>query len=155
MSLNLFAQQRYFTAYNFSVEAKDVETVAKIANDFYGKPGSKSDGVTVALYENHFSDNENNFTHSIVFSGTLDAIGNQYSPTGGFAQEKFKAFLTKMEQFTKRHSSGSGKALFILSSNSSNETYPVQNLNYIKVKDVAKFTASWKKMEEIMKNTMY
>ena len=151
MSLNLFAQQRYFTAYNFSVEGKDVETVAKIADDFYGKPGSKVDGVTVALYENHFSDNDNNFTHSIIFSGSLDAMGNQYSSTGGFAQEKFQAFLTKMGQFTKRHSSGSGKALITFSANSSKETYPVQNINYLKVKDAAKFAASWKKMEEIMK----
>ena len=108
MSLNLFAQERYWTAYNFSVESKDIETVAKIANDFFSNPGSKADGVTVYLFENHFSDNDNNFTHSVVFRGTLDAMGNQYSPTGGVAQEKFQAFQTKISQFAKAHSSSSG-----------------------------------------------
>jgi hypothetical protein len=152
LSLNLFAQERYWTAYNFSVESKDIETVAKIANDFFSNPGSKADGVTVYLFENHFSDNDNNFTHSVVFRGTLDAMGNQYSPTGGVAQEKFQAFQTKISQFAKAHSSSFGKELVTLSNSSSNETYPVQNSRFLKVTDPAKFAASWKKMEETIGN---
>lgn len=152
ISLNLFAQEHYWTAYNFSVEGKDTETVAKIANDFFSNPGSKADGVTVYLFENHFSDDDNNFTHSVVFRGTLDAMGNQYSATGGVAQEKFQAFQTKIGQFAKAHSSSFGKELVTLSNSSSNETYPVQNSRFLKVTDPAKFAASWKKMEETIGN---
>ena len=93
ISVNLNAQDGYFTIYNFSVENKDVETVAKIVNDYFTMPGTKADGTKVYLYENHFKDKDFNFTHSIVFLGTLDAMGNQYSPTGGVNQEKFEAFL--------------------------------------------------------------
>lgn len=144
-----FAQDGYFTIYNFSVENKDVETVAKIANDYFTMPRIKAEGVTVYLYENHFNDKDFNFTHSIVFLGTLDAMGNQYSPTGGVDQEKFQAFLTKINQFTTAHSSASGRRL--LTFGSTNQTYPVQNQNILKVKDAAKFAAAWKKYQEVLK----
>jgi hypothetical protein len=131
------------------VENKDVETVAKIVNDYFTMPGTKADGTKVYLYENHFKDKDFNFTHSIVFLGTLDAMGNQYSPTGGVNQEKFQAFLTKINQFTTAHSSASGRRLITFGS--TNKTYPVQNNLMLKVKDAAKFAAAWKKYQEVLK----
>ncbi len=149
ISVNLNAQDGYFTIYNFSVENKDVETVAKIVNDYFTMPGTKADGTKVYLYENHFKDKDFNFTHSIVFLGTLDAMGNQYSPSGGVNQEKFQAFLTKINQFTTAHSSASGRRLITFGS--TNKTYPVQNNLMLKVKDAAKFAAAWKKYQEVLK----
>ena len=149
ISVNLVAQDVYFTTYNFSVENKDVETVAKIANDFFSKPGSKVDGIKVYLYENHFKDKDFNFTHSIIFVGTLDAMGNQYSSTGGVDQEKFQAFKTKINQFATAHSSASGRRLITFGS--TNKTYPVQNQNMLKVKDATKFAAAFKKYQEVLK----
>ena len=58
----LHAQEGYFTMYNFSVAPKNVSTVYQLVNDYYSK--NKSEGVSVYLYENHFNDSENNFTHS-------------------------------------------------------------------------------------------
>ena len=149
ISVNLVAQDRYFTNYNFSVENKDVETVAKIVNDYFAMPGTKAEGVTAYLYENHFKDKDFNFSHSLSFVGTLDAMGNQYSPTGGVNQEKFQAFLTKINQFTTGHSSASGRRLITFGS--TNKTYPVQNQNMLKVKDATKFAAAFKKYQEVLK----
>lgn len=64
------------------------------------------EGVTVTLYENHFNDPGNNFTHSIGFSGSLDALGKMYSNDGGAA---WSLFLVKLNQHIKDgHSSRMG-----------------------------------------------
>ena len=78
-SSSLFAQEYYWTSYSFNVAPEDEEIVAKLTNDYFSLPNSKVDGVTVFLFENHFKDNSNNASHTIVFTGTLDAMGNQYS----------------------------------------------------------------------------
>ena len=89
----LSAQESYFTIYNFSVAAEDVSTVYKLVDDYYSD--SKPEGVTVSLYENHFSDSGNNYTHSIVFSGSLDAIGGMYGPESNATWE---LFITRVNQ---------------------------------------------------------
>ena len=73
----LSAQEYYFTTYNFTVAPENVGTVYNLFNDYYSK--NKPEGVTVSLYENHFHDNSANFTHSVVFSGSLDAMGAAYA----------------------------------------------------------------------------
>jgi len=78
-SLNLAAQEYYWTTYSFNVEAEDEEIVTKLVNDYFSSPNSKADGVTVYLFENHFKDNGINSSHQIAFTGTLEAMGNQYS----------------------------------------------------------------------------
>ena len=70
----LSAQEYQWTSYNFNVASEDVEVVGKIMDDFYSEKGNKNEGVSVYLFENHFNDNSINFSHSIVFTGTLHAM---------------------------------------------------------------------------------
>jgi hypothetical protein len=89
----LTAQESYFTIYNFSVAAEDVSTVYKLVDDYYS--ANKPEGVTVSLYENHFNDSGNNYTHSIVFSGSLDALGGMYGPD---SNDTWELFITRVNQ---------------------------------------------------------
>ena len=73
----LSAQEYHWTSYNFTVAGEDVEIVGKLMGDYFSKEGSKAEGVSVFLFENHFNDNGVDFSHSIVFTGSLDAIGAQ------------------------------------------------------------------------------
>ena len=73
----LSAQEYHWTAYNFTVAAEDVEIVGKLVGDYFGVEGNKAAGVSVFLFENHFSDNGMNFSHSLIFTGTIDAVGAQ------------------------------------------------------------------------------
>lgn len=90
------AQESYFTIYNFSVDSEDVSTVYKLVDDYYSE--NKPEGVTVSLYENHFNDSGNNYSHSIVFSGSLDAMGDMYS---GGSNTSWDLFITRINQHTK------------------------------------------------------
>ena len=91
MVFTLTAQDTYFTVYNFSVAAEDVSSVYDLVDGYYSK--NKPDGVTVSLYENHFNDKGYNFTHSIVFSGTLDAMGGMYA---GGDNDTWQLFITRI-----------------------------------------------------------
>ena len=51
-SLNLLAQETYWTDYAFNVEVEDEEIVTKLTNDYFSSPNSKAEGVTVLLFEN-------------------------------------------------------------------------------------------------------
>lgn len=90
MALLTQAQTSYFTAYNFTVEPHNVGTVYNLVDTYY--KAHKPEGVTVWLYENHFNDAGNNYTHSIVFAGSLDAMGAMYSSS----DEAFQLFLTNV-----------------------------------------------------------
>ena len=97
-SSSLFAQEYYWTSYSFNVAPEDEEIVAKLTNDYFSLPNSKVDGVTVFLFENHFKDNSNNASHTIVFTGTLDAMGNQYSQGDNL---NWDLFMSKLSKYTK------------------------------------------------------
>ncbi len=58
-SLNLFAQETYWTDYAFNVAVEDEEIVTKLTNDYFSSPNSKAEGVTVFLLENHFATTPN------------------------------------------------------------------------------------------------
>ena len=75
----LSAQEYHWSSYNFTVASEDVEIVGKLMGDYFSKDGSKAEGVSVFLFENHFNDSTVDFSHSIVFTGSLDAMGTQYS----------------------------------------------------------------------------
>ena len=64
------AQEYYWTTYSFSVDAEDEEIVAKLTNDYFSSPNSKSDGVSVFLFENHFNDSENNSSTQLPLQET-------------------------------------------------------------------------------------
>jgi len=97
MTCALSAQESYWTSYQVVVEPQNVDTFYKLTNDYF--TANKTEGVTVTLYENHFNDSGNNFTHSIGFSGSLDALGNMYGNDGGAAWE---LFLVKLNQHIKK-----------------------------------------------------
>lgn len=135
----LFAQEYHWTAYNFSLDVEDIEIVEKLTGDYFGVEGNKAEGVTVYLFENHFNDNSINFTHSFVFVGSLDAIGAQY---GQKPSDKWKLFISKINQYTKSHSSAAGKSL---ASFGEVGAHPIQNLYWLKVDDQKKFLDAFKK----------
>jgi len=135
----LFAQEYQWTSYNFSVANEDVEIVGKIVGDYFGEEGSKSEGVSAFLFENHFNDNSINFTHSIVFTGTLDAMGAQYNRD---PNTKWDLFLAKLNQFTESHSSAAGTGLISFGEPGS---HPVQNIFWLDVKNPQKFAAAFSK----------
>ena len=130
------AQMNYFTAYNFTVEPQNVGAVYNLVDTFY--KAHKPDGVTVWLYENHFNDAGNNHTHSIVFAGSLDALGNMYN---GMSTD-FQLFLTRINaQIKDGYSAVSGTV---------NDTYAggdgpfnYRQLYQLKVADSDAFTKSF------------
>ena len=97
-SLNSIAQEYYWTSYSFNVEAEDVEIVSKLINDYFSSPNSKADGVSVYLFENHFHDSSLSSSHELVFAGTYDAMGNQYSQG---ENTSWDLYLAKLGQYTK------------------------------------------------------
>ncbi len=140
VGMSAFAQDMYFTLYNFSVEAKDVSTVFKLVDDYYS--ANKPEGVTVGLYENHFNDEGFNFTHSIVFSGSLDAVGGMYA---GGSNASWDLFMTKINQHMKEgFSSAMGSRL--TASGDADAQNPFQMYYIVKVDDMDKFRPAYDTM---------
>ena len=140
-TMTLAAQETYFTIYNFVVEPSEESTVLKLIGDYFST--HKSEGVTVSLWENHFSDSENNFTHGIVFSGSLDAMGARYSTDGG---ADWGLFITKVNQHIKDgFSSAMGKTLGSWGDMSAE--YPVQNYYIVQVENSDAFRSAYSKYQ--------
>ncbi len=132
-------QEAYFTVYNFSVADESVSTVYKLADDYYSK--NKPEGVTVSLYENHFNDSGNNFTHSIVFSGSLDAVSGMY---GGGQSEAWQLFITRINQHLESTFS-SAMGTRIAGYDDGSEPHPIQRYYLLDVKDGDAFEAGYRK----------
>ncbi len=135
----LSAQEYHWTAYNFTVATEDVEIVGKLVGDYFGVEGNKAAGVSVFLFENHFSDNGMNFSHSLIFTGSIDAIGAQYEM--GTSAE-WQLFLTKMSRYTNDYSSGAGSSVVSFGEPGS---HPIQNLYSMRIVDQAKFAKAFTK----------
>ena len=90
-SFAITAQTTYWTNYTFNVDDEDEATVFKLLDDYFSE--NKTDGVTVTLYANHFHDGDNDWSHVITFSGTLDAMGAMYAADGGDAWDLLGARL--------------------------------------------------------------
>ncbi|WP_445383336.1 hypothetical protein [Robiginitalea sp. IMCC43444] len=137
-AFTLSAQEYYFTTYNFTVEPQNVETVYNLFDAYYSK--NKPAGVSVGLYENHFNDPENNFSHSVVFGGSLENLGNMYS--GG--NDTWNLFLTKLNQHIKEgFSSAMGSRRAIHGDTST--PHPVQRYFLLHVAEMDKFTDAYNK----------
>jgi len=137
-ALKIYAQDSYFTIYNFTVVPQEVETIYRLVNDYY--TAHKPQGVTVYLYENHFNDSGNNFTHSIIFGGSFDAIGNMYS---GGPNDTWNLFLTKINAHIKDgFSSAMGTRIAIYGDTSI--SHPVQRYIMLDVEDTDAFDAAYK-----------
>jgi hypothetical protein len=135
----LNAQEDYYTMYSFVVEPQDEATVYKLVDDYYSK--NKPEGVFVRLFENHFKDQRNKATHSIVFLGTQEAVGNMY---GGGENDKFALFLTKLNQHIKE-GAGSAMGRHIAIYGDTSTRYPAQRYYLLDVADTEKFDAGYKK----------
>ena len=72
-----YGQLGYWTAYNFNVKPGSEETVLNLFNQYFGS-NDLPKGITVTLFENHFRDAEWNFSHQVLFNGSLDAMDDQY-----------------------------------------------------------------------------
>ncbi len=127
------AQEGYFSAYQVVVEPQEVEMIYKLTNDYF--TANKPTGVTVSLWENHFNDPTNNFTHSIVFTGSLEDLGNMYARDGG---DSWTLFLTRLNQHIK-----DGFSAFAGTSiahwGDLMQDYPVQTYYLLDVEDSEKF----------------
>ena len=133
-------QDVYFTIYNFNVESENVSTVANLFDDYFSK--NKPDGVMVSLWENHFNDSGNNFSHAVVFSGSLDAIGDMYA---GGDNDAWNLFLARVNQHLESSfSSAMGRQLAMYGDPS--VAHPYQRYFLIDVNDMSKWVDSYKKM---------
>lgn len=136
------AQDTYFTTYRFSVEPQNVTTVYNLFDTYFSK--NKPTGVSVSLYENHFNDNVNNYSHAVVFSGSLDALGGMYSRENS---DTWNLFLVNINQQIKDgFSSASGRT--ISNHGKSNEVYPFQRYYLLDVDDMSKFESAHNKYME-------
>jgi hypothetical protein len=143
MVFTMTAQELYFTTYNFTVEPQNVGTVYRMVNDYYSK--NKPAGVTVSLYENHFNDHGVNFTHSIVFSGSVDALGAMY---GSGENTSWELFITRLQQHVKEgYSSAMGSRL--AHAGDLNQKFPFQRVMMLDVEDGSAFLEFWKKFNSI------
>lgn len=135
VTFSISAQDFYWTYYNFSVEPENEATVLKLVEDYFKE--HKNDGVTVRFFENHFSDGDNNYSHSIGFSGSLDAMGNQYS---GAQSDSWDLFLTRVNQHIKgSFSSFMGRGISTHGPATEGNVWPIQNYIYLHVKDPSAF----------------
>jgi hypothetical protein len=137
-SLNLVAQEYYWTTYSFDVEAEDEEIVTKLFNDYFSDTNSKAEGVSAFLFENHFADSANYASHTVAFTGTLDAMGNQYSQGENVS---WVLFTTKLSRYITHHSAASGRSLISVGTPGS---HPIQNLFIFKVENADKFAKGFK-----------
>jgi hypothetical protein len=133
-------QTRYWTSYNFSVDAKNEAAVYKLVDDYF-KANPTSDDVNAYLYENHFKDHGNNYSHSFIWAGTLDGMGSQYTPR----QDKdWELLLTKLNQLIdKSHSATMGNTVVNIGENK-----PIQRYFYLDVEDPQRYLAAFNKYQK-------
>lgn len=132
-ALAISAQETYWTSYSFMVVPENEDTVFKLIDDYFKE--HKTEGVTVALYANHFHDSGNSTSHMIVFSGTLDALGGMYAADGGDAWDLLGARLD-------HHISQGGAARMGTMKMSYGDTdgkYPIQRYYILDVEDEEAF----------------
>ncbi|MGB5647441.1 hypothetical protein [Muriicola sp.] len=141
MALAISAQESYFTSYNFIVEPSQETAVVKLISDYF--TAHKTEGVTVSLWENHFNDSGNNFTHGIVFSGSLDALGAQYSNDGG---AEWMLFMSQMNQHIK---DGFSSAMGTRQQGWGDMSgqYPIQNYYIVQAENGSAFKTAYSKYQ--------
>lgn len=137
IAFSVSAQDSYYTMYRFVVEPQNQATVYNLVKDYYSE--NKPEGVFVRLFEIHFSGGD--ATHSIVFSGSQEALGNMY---GGGPNDSFSLFLTRLNQHIKE-GSGSGMGRNISLIGKTDVRYFAQRIYLLDVKDTEAFDAAHKK----------
>lgn len=138
-TFTISAQEAYWTNYYVVVEPQNVDMVYKLLDDYFS--ANKTEGVSVTLYENHFNDPGNNFTHSIGFSGSLEAMGNMYSKDGGAA---WRLLLVQLNQHIKE-GYGSRMGTRMSHTGDLSQDYPVQKYFIVHADDGAKWDEAFNK----------
>jgi hypothetical protein len=116
----LSAQESYWSNYNIVVAPDEVETLYNLTNDYF--TANQPAGVTVSLWENHFNDSGNSFTHSVNFSGSLEAMGDFYNNDRGAT---WQLFLVQLNQHIKE-SFSARMGTRMSNSGDLSQDYPVQ-----------------------------
>ncbi len=127
------AQESYWTNYSFIVEPQNEATVVKLIDDYF--KAHKTEGVTVTLYANHFHDPGNNASHTIGFSGSLDALGAMYANDGGDAWDLLSARLDHHIKDGSGNRMGTTKKRY----GDTEGEYPVQQLYLLDVENPGAF----------------
>lgn len=132
-------QERYWTNYSFIVEPENESTVVKLIDDYFKE--HTYEGITVTLYANHFHDQDNEQTHVIGFSGSLDAMGNLYNTVGGDAWDLLGA---RLDHFIK---DGAGARMGEVKKTygDADGDYPIQRYYILDVEDAGAFSSSMDK----------
>ncbi|WP_372974506.1 hypothetical protein [Muriicola sp.] len=139
LCLAISAQDNYYTMYSFVVEPQNEATVYKLVEDYYSK--NKPEGIYVRLFENHFKAEDMKATHSIVFLGTQEAVGNMYAGGGNV---NFDLFITKLNQYIK-DGAGSAMGKHIALNGDTSTRYPFQVYLLLDVADPDKYDAEHQK----------
>ncbi len=134
------AQVGYWTAYQFDVNPGSEELVLKLFDEYFSKYGV-SEGVTVTLFENHFKDPDWNFSHQILFNGSLDAMSNQYSSP---PNDAWSLFLEKMGNHIKGHNAFMGEIDAAYASGDPDE-FPIQRILALQVNEYDKWLEAYEK----------
>jgi len=133
-----WAQSAIWTSYNFTVKTGSDAAVLQLANDYFEEHPT-ADGVSAYLYENHFRDKNNDYSHSFIWAGTLEAMGDQYASDGGDA---WQLFVTQLGQHIDNfHSAGMGNR--VASINEKDTPSPIQMYFFLDVANAKKFKAAF------------
>ncbi len=142
LTFSVNAQESYWSNYSVVVETQNQDMFYKLIDDYF--TANKPEGVTVTLFENHFHDAANNYTHVLGFSGSLDALGNMYARDGGDA---WRLFLVKLNQHIKE-GSGSLSGTSLSHWGDLNEDFPIQKLFVVHAEDGATWDKAYAKYRE-------
>ena len=135
-----FGQTRYWTSYNFTVESQNEAAVYKLVDDYF-KANPTSDNVNAYLYENHFKDSGNNYSHSFIWAGSLDGMGAQYAPK---QDRDWELLITKINQLIdKSHSATMGNTVVNIGENK-----PIQRYFYLDVEDPRRYLEAFNKYQK-------
>jgi len=129
--------QSYWTHYSFIVEPQNEESFFKQIDDYFKE--HKWEGVTVSLYNNHFYDADNKFTHVLVFSGSLDALGAIYADDGG---DSWSLLISQINQHIKEGAGarmGTTKAFY----GDTEGDYPIQRYFLLDVESSTAFETTY------------
>ena len=135
------AQQSYWTHYGFVVEPQNEATFFEVIDDYF--KGQKWEGVSISLYKNHFSDADNKFTHVLVFSGSLNAMGVIYVDGKG---DSWAMLMSQIEQHIKE-SAGARMGTIKASYGDTASDYPIQRYYLLDVENATAFETAYSKYQ--------
>jgi hypothetical protein len=136
------AQQTYWTHYGFVVEPQNEATFFKVIDDYFKE--YKWEGVSISLYKNHFYDTDNEFTHLLVLSGSLDAMGVIYVDG---SNDSWAMLMSQIAQHIKE---GAGARMGTIKASYGDTAgdYPIQRYFLLDVENATAFETAYSKYQE-------